>query len=346
MQTPAYWQSRFPACLLLPLAAVFGLLAGLRRWLYRAGWLRAAALPVPVVVIGNITAGGAGKTPVVRYLAERLLAAGIKPGIVSRGYGGTIAGVAEVPAGGSAAEFGDEPLLLAHSLACPVFVGRDRAAAGRALLAAHPATQVLLCDDGLQHYRLARQLEIVVIDGNRGMQNGWLLPAGPLREPTGRLFSSDALVINGKGPYHPPAHPACFRMQLEPGDAWNLADSGQRRPLASFAGQDLAALAGIGHPARFFATLKAAGLDCREYPFPDHHAYQAADLLSIQADCLLATEKDAVKLRALLSAGSLPHSGNIWVVPVAATFAPDLADWLCRRLNTLMTEDKDGRQTA
>lgn len=338
MQTPAYWQSRFPAALLLPLAALFGLLAAIRRALYRLGWRQSERLAVPVVVVGNISAGGAGKTPTVRYLAERLRAAGFNPGIVSRGYGGRVDGVAEVPPRGDPAVYGDEPLLLAATTLCPVFVGRDRVAAGRALLAAHPHTDVILCDDGLQHYRLARDVEIVVVDGARGLQNGWLLPAGPLREPASRLAGVDAVVFNGDGAAVLPSHPRSHRMTLVPGAAWNLAQPALTRPLADFGGK-LAALAGIGHPARFFATLRSAGLrGVAEYPFPDHHAYRAEDLAAIEADAVLVTEKDAVKL------AGLSLGGNIWAVPVAAELSPDLAGWLVQRLLDL--KNSHGRQTA
>lgn len=333
MHTPKFWQSRFPAALLLPLSAVFGALALGRRALYRSGLLRSERLAVPVVVVGNISAGGAGKTPTVLYLAQALRAAGLRPGIVSRGYGGQQQGVAQVDPQGSAQHFGDEPLLLARSSGCPVFVGRDRPAAARALLAAHPTTDVLLCDDGLQHYRLARDIEIAVVDGQRGLQNGWLLPAGPLRETRQRLASVDAILFNGGQPElgacTAPATPR-FLMQLLAHSAYRLAQPEQSRPLTEFAGQPLAALAGIGHPARFFATLRAAGLHSfSEHAFPDHHAYSAADLAAIAAPTLLCTEKDAVKLAAL------QHDGNIWVVPVAAQIAPDLAAWLIQRLRAL-----------
>ncbi|GAB3268197.1 tetraacyldisaccharide 4'-kinase [Chitinimonas naiadis] len=345
MQTPAYWQSRFPACLLLPVSAVFGLLAALRRRLYASGVLHSESLPVPVVIVGNISAGGAGKTPTVLYLAEQLQARGYHPGIISRGYGGQLTGPAEVPpTGDDPHQYGDEPALLARRSGCPVFIGRDRIATGQALLTRHPDTDVLICDDGLQHYRLQRDIEIAVIDGARGLQNGWLLPAGPLREPASRLDSCDAILVNGRPQAVIPPHPARFEMQLAPADAWNLLDPGQRRPLPGFTGRKLAALAGIGHPARFFATLAAAGLDASPHPFPDHHAYTEADLAGVDAEILLVTEKDAVKLQPLLSKGRLQHSGNIWAVPVSATLTPDLADWLINRLQAL--KSNDGRKTA
>jgi tetraacyldisaccharide 4'-kinase len=338
MKTPDFWQSRFPACLLLPLSLLFGAIAAVRRGLYRARVLPRLRLGVPVVVVGNLGAGGAGKTPTVRYLAEQLRGRGWRPGIVCRGYGGQVKGVAAVAANGTASEFGDEPLLLARSTACPVFVGRDRVAAGLALLAAHPDVNVILTDDGLQHYRLARDIEIVVIDGSRGLQNGWLLPAGPLREPVSRLASADALVVNGTPQAPLPVHAHTFGMSLQPGQAWRLDAPDVRRPLSSFEGESIAALAGIAHPARFFTTVRAAGLTITKHPFPDHHAYRAGDLQDLTDRTILTTEKDAVKLAAL------QHNGSIWVVPVAAQMAPDLAAWLDARLHAL--RNPHGRQAA
>lgn len=329
MKTPTHWQSRFPACLLLPLSALFGTVAAARRGLYRAGMLRSQHLPVPVVIVGNLGAGGAGKTPTVRYLAERMRALGWRPGIVCRGYGGSVEGVAEVDAAGPASRFGDEPLLLARTAGCPVFVGSDRVAAGRALLAAHPQVDLILTDDGLQHYRLARNVEIVVIDGSRGLQNGWLLPAGPLREPASRLAQADALVVNGQSAVPLPSHPNTFQMTLVAGEAYRLGKPDERRPLAAFAGQPVTAVAGIAHPARFFATLRDAGLAVDEHPYADHHAYAQADLATLAHAIVLTTEKDAVKLAAL------QHDGSIWVVPVAADLSPDLATWLHARLHAL-----------
>ncbi|MHB1292307.1 MAG: tetraacyldisaccharide 4'-kinase, partial [Sulfuricella sp.] len=182
---------------LLPLSILFGLVAALRRVLYRAGLLRAIRLPVPVIVVGNISVGGTGKTPLVLWLADFLRQQGYHPGIVSRGYGGGTQGVVAVDIRSDPAVVGDEPLLLARKSACPVWVGRDRVAAGNALLRAHTECDVLVSDDGLQHYRLGRDLEIVVVDGERKFGNGLLLPAGPLREGVSHLRSVDAVVVNG-----------------------------------------------------------------------------------------------------------------------------------------------------
>ncbi|WP_269532721.1 tetraacyldisaccharide 4'-kinase [Chitinimonas sp. BJYL2] len=335
MRTPAFWQSRFPAALLLPLAALFSVLAALRRFAYRRGWLTSTRVPVPVVVIGNITAGGAGKTPTAQYLARQLRAAGWQPGIISRGHGGQVDGHAAVPADGDPARFGDEPVLLARTTGCPVFVGRDRVATARALLAAHPDTQVLLCDDGMQHYRLHRDIELALIDGARGLMNGWPLPAGPLREPPSRLQCCDAVIINGAAAVPVPAHTHTFAMRLQAEALWRLDDARQQKPLAALAGQTVHALAGIANPERFFATLRAADLNVIGHAFADHHAYAAADVRGLVDAPLLVTEKDAVKLQTLLATGELSANGNIWVLPVTARYTPDLASWLLDRLTQL-----------
>jgi len=338
MRTPAYWQSRFPAALLLPLSLLFGALAAARRWGYAHGYLRQTRIDVPVVVVGNITAGGAGKTPTVQYLARALVAAGWQPGIVCRGYGGRIDTVAAVDVQGDAATYGDEPLLLARSTGCPVFVGRQRAGAAQALRAAHPQVDVILTDDGLQHYALARDIEIAVLDGARGLQNGWLLPAGPLREGARRLGTVDAVVVNGN-PQLALASPAPrFDMTLAAGDAWYLGAPQERRALASFAGQPVTAVAGIAHPPRFFEMLTRAGLGVTPLAYPDHHAYSQSDADGWGKGVVLTTEKDAVKLAAL------QHNGSIWVIPVTPRLEPDLGRWLHDRLNTLRTPH--GRKTT
>ncbi|MBI5785651.1 MAG: tetraacyldisaccharide 4'-kinase [Rhodocyclales bacterium] len=308
------WQSRGAlSWLLLPASFVFAGLAALRRGLYRAGLLVSVRLPVPVVVVGNITAGGAGKTPLVLWLVDELRRRGRHPGVISRGYGGDAAGVQEVSHDDTPARVGDEPLLIKRRAGCPLFVGRDRAAAGLALLAAHPECDIVICDDGLQHYRLARDVEIAVVD-RRGFWNGWPMPAGPLREPVSRLRSVDAVVANGwEGA-------AAFRMTLQ-GDRFV--------PLAGSAGlgemKRLHAVAGIGEPQRFFDHLAALGLHFEPHPFPDHHAYVAGDL-AFDGDAILTTEKDAVKFGGL---AALP----VWVLPVTATVTPDLAQFVLERID-------------
>lgn len=329
------WYSRFSwqAALLLPLASLFALVAAVRRNLFHAGVFRSNHLPVPVVVVGNLTAGGAGKTPLTLYLAQALALRGKRPGIISRGYRGSVVAPLHVTADTDPAICGDEPLLLARNAGVPVFVCPDRSAAGRALLAAYPDVDVLLCDDGLQHYRLARDIELCVVDGARGFGNALPIPAGPLREPVSRLRGVDAVVLNGAGEM--PLHAKGFRMQLEPGRFHALRDARQTFGANDLAGCKLAAVCGIGNPARFFASLNALGLVFDAYPFPDHHHFAASDLP--EADLILVTEKDAVKLAALPELGAL--GDKIRVLPVAARLEPDLADWLIGKLN-------HGRQTA
>lgn len=320
------WYGRLSvvACLLWPFSSLFALVAGLRRHLYRWGILRAQRLPVPVVVVGNLTAGGAGKTPLTLHLARQLAARGWRPGIISRGYRGAAKSPLEVSPTSDPAQCGDEPLLLARESGVPVFVCPDRVAAGHALLAAYPETNLLLCDDGLQHYRLARAVELCVVDGARGFGNGLLQPAGPLREPVSRLRGVDAVVLNGAG--SEPEHPALFRMTLAPDRFLRL--DGSPAVEEDWRGQSLAAVCGIANPARFFATLHSLGLDFAEYPFPDHHAFVADDLP--EADLILVTQKDAVKLAALPGLGSL--GDKIRVLPVSARLEPDLATWLEERV--------------
>lgn len=309
---PALW-------FLLPLSALFFLLSRLQRRLTTP-----QRLPVPVVVVGNITVGGAGKTPLTLWLARQLAAQGWRPGIVSRGYGGSASAPRPVTEGSSAREVGDEPLLLARRSGVPVWVGRDRAVAGRSLLAAHPDVDVLLCDDGLQHVRLARDVELAVFDG-RGAGNGWLLPAGPLREPLARLAGVDAIVCNGPADPRLPVSVARFAMTLRPGDFYRLDRPGSSCRATQLAGRRLHALAGIGDPERFFRTLEGLGLQIIRHPFSDHHAYTADDLAFAGDGVLLMTEKDAVKCAPLVP-------GETWVLPVEAELSPALVKLIVEKI--------------
>ncbi|MCK9284282.1 MAG: tetraacyldisaccharide 4'-kinase [Rhodocyclaceae bacterium] len=318
------WRSRGMAARLLFFPSLlFALLAALRRAAYRVGALRSARLPVPVVVVGNITVGGSGKTPLTLYLAQRLRALGRRPGIVSRGYGGAGGREREVRNDSSAADVGDEPLLLKRHGDCPVFVGRNRAAAAGALLEAYPACDLILCDDGLQHYALHRDVEIAVLD-RRGVMNGWRLPAGPLREDVLRLAQVDALVLNGLE-RAPLQHPQQFHMRLL-GDRFRRLD----RPSLGCAAADLSglrlhAVAGIGEPQRFFDHLATLGLVAEPHPFPDHHVYCRGDF-DFGGDAILTTEKDAVKFAGL---APLP----VWVLPVHAEVDPDLAGFVVEKID-------------
>ncbi|AUH50194.1 tetraacyldisaccharide 4'-kinase [Chromobacterium sp. ATCC 53434] len=316
--------------LLAPPEGLFALLAALRRLAFRRGWKTSEKLAVPVVVIGNINVGGVGKTPLTQTLLREFAARGVKVGVISRGYGGSAREPTEAKPDGDPAVVGDEPLLLAAAGA-PVVVGRDRVAAGRHLLALHPDVRLILSDDGLQHYRLARDLEIAVLDGRRGLGNGRLLPNGPLREPPSRLAAVDAVVVNGDGAaLDLPAGLPRFAMTLRPGPCQALDDASRTRDAAGFAGLNVAALAGIGHPQRFFDTLAGQGIAVgRRLSFPDHHAFAPADIPS-DADAVIVTSKDAVKLaRALHDAA---QRARLWVLPVQATLAPDLCEWILARL--------------
>ncbi|HUW27908.1 MAG TPA: tetraacyldisaccharide 4'-kinase [Sulfuriferula sp.] len=312
------WQGTTPwHVLLIPLSRVFGLLAGLRRTLYRIGMLHAQSLPVPVIVVGNISAGGTGKTPLVAWLARELAMHGWHPGVISRGYGGSALTPQQASIHSDTVRVGDEPVLLASLVQCPVWVGRDRPAAGRALLFAHPQVDVLISDDGLQHYRLARDVEIVVVDGARGFGNGRLLPAGPLREPVARLGVVDAIVVNqpATAQLNLPAMPPVYTMRLEGACFVNLADPARSADAAYFDGQEIHAIAGIGHPQRFFDQIAALGIHAQTHAFPDHHAYRATDL-AFSGDILM-TGKDAVKCCAFATQ-------NMWTLPVQASVQPDL----------------------
>ncbi|MCX7168922.1 MAG: tetraacyldisaccharide 4'-kinase [Proteobacteria bacterium] len=310
------WQGHGVLALLLWLPGmVFFLVAALRRALYRLGLFRSERLPVPVVVVGNITVGGSGKTPLSLWLALRLAQAGWRPGIVSRGYAGNLprGRVSEVFADSSAQEVGDEPLLLKRRSQQPVFVGRDRVAVAKALLAAHPECDLIISDDGLQHYRLARDVEIAVLD-ERGLMNGWPLPAGPLREPAGRLAGLDALVLNGETS-SPVTGVPVFHMNLVGATFYALDHPDQTCSAEALSHQSIAAVAGIGSPQRFFAQLTALGLKFTGHVFADHHRYVAAELAAIEADALLMTEKDAVKCAGLTER-------PVWVLPIAAQVGP------------------------
>ncbi len=330
----AAWTGRgFLSTLMLPAAWVFAAVAATRRLLYRLGWLESVRLPVPVVVVGGIAVGGTGKTPLIIALARALGEAGRRPGVVSRGYGGRGRRPGMVAPDADPAEVGDEPLLIRRRAGCPVAVGADRVAAGRELLRVFPDCDLILCDDGLQHYRLRRDLEIAVLDG-RGTGNGRLLPAGPLRESPARLAGVDALVANGDPGPLPAPGVRTFRMRLSGTSFHRLDDPDVTCAAADLAGRDIDAVAGIGHPERFFAHLRALGLRFRGHAFPDHHAYRAADL-ELPGEAILATEKDGVKLARLSPAPGRPP---IWVLPVDALVAPDLSRFVLEKL--------DGRPSA
>jgi tetraacyldisaccharide 4'-kinase len=322
------WQRRGAlACALWPVSLLFRALSSLRALLYRAGILQSTRVPVPVVVVGNIFIGGTGKTPLTIWLCGVLRAAGFTPGVISRGHGGTGEAPRAVTAASTPREVGDEPLLIALRSGCPVVVGRSRADAARTLLAQHPEVDILISDDGLQHYALQRDVEIVLFDG-RGAGNGWLLPAGPLREPASRR--RDFTVVNA--PALTDALRAAvggwpYRMQLDGALAEPLR-GGQGVPLASLAAKRIVAAAGIGNPGRFFAMLRAAGLAVGELALPDHHDFLDRPFDAVDADIILITEKDAVKCRQL---EHLKDDPRLWVVPVTAQLDGALAEQIVEK---------------
>lgn len=299
-----WYENAPPPWWTLPVAALYGMLARARRALYQRGWKRSECLPAPVIVVGNITAGGAGKTPLVIALTEALRERGFKPGVVSRGYGGSARAPMLLDENPDPRVTGDEPALIKLRTGAPVAIGRDRPRAARLLLEA--GADVVIADDGLQHYSLARDIEICVVDGARRFGNARLLPAGPLREPLSRLQEMDFIVCNG-----------CEQrsgeesMILQAGNAVGVADLSRTRALESFAGQRVHAVAAIGNPARFFAMLRGNGIEPVEHSFPDHHVYAASELAFGDALPVLMTEKDAVKCRRFAVE-------NAWAIPVRA----------------------------
>jgi len=311
---------------LIPFGWIFGALAALRRALYRSGMLPSFAVRVPVVVVGNLTAGGTGKTPLVIWLVDELARRGFRPGVVTRGYGGTIRQPTIVTPSMSAADCGDEPLLIAARTHRTVVVARDRVAGAR--LVAECGADVVICDDGLQHYRLRRNCEVVVLDGERRFGNGRLLPAGPLREPPSRLAAVDLIAVNGG-----PARAGELPMRLVSGRARNLR-SGEERSLESFAGATVHAVAAIGNPQRFFDGLRRQGLRPIEHAYSDHYGFRAADLDFREPAAVLMTEKDAVKCRDFAREGW-------WAIPVSAHFEPPAAEALMARVLARIREPLD-----
>jgi tetraacyldisaccharide 4'-kinase len=312
------------SALLYPLSLLFRLVVSLRRAAYRAALLKQHRVRVPVVVVGNITVGGTGKTPLTLWLTGLLSQAGFSPGIVSRGHGGTVRRPHRVAADDDCARFGDEPVLLARRSRCPVYIGWDRVAASRALLAAHPACDVLVSDDGLQHYALARDVELIVIDAERGFGNGCMLPAGPLREPRARLREADAVVMNGP-PRALEDFGAPFSMTLEGRSFHNLLNPEFIVGAEYFHNQRVYAIAGIGNPQRFFSHLHDLGITFQAHAFADHHRFTAADLAFPDADAILMTEKDAVKCVAFVSERQ-------WALRVDAVPGPALGALVLRKL--------------
>ncbi len=312
---------------LLPLSWLFAAAVGLRRTLYARGWLRSTRVGAPVIVIGNITVGGTGKTPLVAWLAERLQAAGFHPGIASRGYGGTPQREpVQVTAASRAEDVGDEPVLLARRTKVPVGVCVRRVMAARMLVAA--GADVVIADDGLQHYALARELEIIVLDGERRLGNGRMLPAGPLREPARRLREAGLVLVNGETPAT--GGGLSFDLRVTGAVALNRRE---RRALAVFSGQKVWAVAGIGNPGRFHAELRRHGIEPVAVTVPDHGRVDLAKLRE-QADWpILMTEKDAVKYAGYRDAAA-------WYLPVEVEMAAEVESVVMARVREALQRDR------
>jgi tetraacyldisaccharide 4'-kinase len=296
--TPPWW--------LMPMSFIYGAVSGSRRYLYAKHLRRSTRMARPVIVVGNLTVGGTGKTPLVCWLVAHLSELGFRPGVVTRGYGGSARTVRLIEGSDDPGVVGDEPLLLSRRTGVPVAVGRDRSAAAQLLVGA--GCDVIVSDDGLQHYALARDCEVAVIDGDRRFGNGWLLPAGPLRETRSRLEVADATVVNGGRALLRGA----LSMRLEAKSAVALA-GGRVSPLQSFAGIKVHAVAGIGNPERFFNMLRAHGIEVIGHPLPDHARIQPRDIQFADDKLVLMTEKDAVKCTA-------SADERHWYVPVTACF--------------------------
>jgi tetraacyldisaccharide 4'-kinase len=335
------------ALIFLPLTLVFALFTALRRALYRWRLLPQWRARVPVIIVGNISVGGTGKTPLTLAILDLLNAKGFTPGVVARGYGRVPPresdphGVVRVyPDVATPELFGDEPVLIARRSRVPVYISPNRRAAARALLEAHPEVDVLVSDDGLQHYALARDIEIAVIDGERRFGNGLLLPSGPLREPRSRLGTVDAVVVNG-GHDDTRFGPPQFAMRLG-GERFASLTTNQEHSAAEFAlmarGQQVMAVAGIGNPQRFFDHLAALNVQARPLAFPDHYHYQPQDLKLRGAELIVMTEKDAVKCAAFADT-------RMWFMRVEAILPPEFDEFLLTRLSQ-SRRSADGSQAA
>jgi tetraacyldisaccharide 4'-kinase len=347
--TELWYRGGVAGLLLAPLALLYGAAVRLHRGAYAHGWMRSLRIRIPVIIVGNLTVGGTGKTPLVMWLVEQLAARGLRAAVLSRGYGGLAGAVRnKTPAQPSAAgeshepdppsvvradsrweDVGDEPLLIHRRTGCVTIVGRDRVNAARA--AADFGFDLLVADDGLQHLPLARDCEIVVIDGARGFGTGRLLPAGPLREPVSRLNEVDVIVVNGEAE-HPSLARALSRstvpvlsMSLTGDEALRVDGTGGPRPLAKFGDTPVHAVAGIGNPERFFRSLRAAGLTLIEHPFPDHHAFTAQELEFAEPYPILMTEKDAIRCRQFANR-------RTWFVPITAQLSGTDAAVLLERV--------------
>jgi tetraacyldisaccharide 4'-kinase len=335
------WSKRgIVAGLLWPISKLFGLLLNFRFGLLVLGYRPQTQLKVPVIIVGNIYIGGTGKTPMVIWLVEALRQAGWNPGVISRGYGAHVERIQEVGEDSLAVEVGDEPLLIVQRTGCAMTVGRNRVASAQQLLAQHPTIDVIISDDGLQHYALGRDIEILMFD-QRGVGNGWLLPAGPLREPSSRR--RDFTILNSAKPEQltglgTDLGTDVFSMRLQMTELISLSQPALRQPLSTVRDKKILAAAGIGNPQRFFTMLSSQELIFKAMPLPDHFAFSAQLFQQEDAEIILITEKDAVKCRQI---AGLCDDPRIWVVPVAAELDAEFTNQLFQLLK-LTSEKKHG----
>lgn len=317
--TDSWYQKHPLRWLLLPLSFVYRFIVFLRKHAYQRDILTRHKMPVPVIVVGNISVGGTGKTPFVIWLAEQLKQTGYSPGIISRGYGSKAPAYPfEVNSDSSASQAGDEPLLISRRTQCPVIIDPDRSQAAVHLLSRHHC-DVIISDDGLQHYALKRDIEITLVDGNRRFGNKLCLPAGPLREPMSRLKTVDFVVYNGS------EENPLYQMQLDAAEWVNLVDSSKRLPVNAFADREVHAVAGIGNPQRYFDLLCDYKMIVHPHAFADHHAFSMGDLNFGDNLPLLMTEKDAVKCQQYAQA-------HHWYLPVSARIDDDLLQAIVKKL--------------
>jgi tetraacyldisaccharide 4'-kinase len=318
-----HWYRRSVVSFLLwPLGWFYCLVSGVRRRLYRQGLLPSSRVLAPVIVVGNITVGGTGKTPLVVWLARFLKGRGYRPGVIARGYGGRSPAWPQlVEAGSDPDQVGDEPVLLARGCACPVMADPDRVRAGERLVREH-GCNVVISDDGLQHYRLRRDIEIALIDGERRWGNGFCLPAGPLRESPRRLVETDVRLTLGA------AEAGEWEMSYVESGFCRLGETESSAAAEYFRGRPAHALAGIAHPRRFFDHLRRLGLEVVEHPFPDHYRYTRKDVIFGDGLEVIMTEKDAVKCERLGEVAG-------WYLKVEARPDPRLGDYVRQRLEEM-----------
>ncbi len=308
---------------LLPFSWLYQSIISIRRFCYQKKIFKMTRFPVPVIIIGNISLGGTGKTPLVIWLANQLKKHGLKPGIVSRGYGGKAKYYpCAVTANSRPAEVGDEPVIIAKQTKCPIYVAPNRVAAVKQLLKDH-SCDIIIGDDGLQHYALARDIEVAVIDGERRLGNALCLPAGRLREPPKRLQEVDFIICNGGQ-----VQTGEYLMQLIPADFCSVNKTQTTKTLDYFKNKTLHAVAGIGHPARFFKLLRQLGLTIIEHPFPDHHLFQKNEFNFAKDQLIVMTEKDAIKCQDFADE-------NYWYLPVQAQLNNTLLAKILAKLNTV-----------